>query len=54
MQPERELTFRAAALEAIAEEMRRDPAVVMMGEDIGKAGGVFVKAGPNVRRVAVE
>ncbi len=41
MQPERELTFRAAALEAIAEEMRRDPAVVMMGEDIGKAGGVF-------------
>lgn len=41
MQSERELTFRAAALEAIAEEMRRDPAVVMMGEDIGKAGGVF-------------
>ncbi len=34
-------TYRAAVLEALASEMRRDPTVVLMGEDVGAAGGVF-------------
>jgi pyruvate dehydrogenase E1 component beta subunit len=34
-------TYRAAVLEALFEEMRRDPAVILMGEDVGVAGGVF-------------
>jgi pyruvate dehydrogenase E1 component beta subunit len=34
-------TYRQAIREALAEEMRRDPAVVVMGEDVGAAGGVF-------------
>jgi pyruvate dehydrogenase E1 component beta subunit len=34
-------TYRAAVLEALAGEMRRDPTVVLMGEDVGAAGGVF-------------
>ncbi len=37
----RQTNYRAAIIEALAEEMRRDPTVVMIGEDIGKAGGVF-------------
>ncbi len=37
----RVLTYRQAVAEAIAEEMRRDPAVFMMGEDVGKHGGAF-------------
>ncbi len=36
-----ELTYRAAVAEGIAREMERDPLVVMIGEDIGAAGGVF-------------
>ena len=36
-----ELTYRAAIAAAIAQEMERDPSVVMIGEDIGAAGGVF-------------
>jgi acetoin:2,6-dichlorophenolindophenol oxidoreductase subunit beta len=36
-----ELTYRAAVAAGIAQEMRRDPNVVMLGEDIGAAGGVF-------------
>ncbi|HEY7827272.1 MAG TPA: alpha-ketoacid dehydrogenase subunit beta [Candidatus Limnocylindrales bacterium] len=36
-----ELTYRAAIAEGIAREMTRDPSVVMIGEDIGAAGGVF-------------
>ncbi len=36
-----ELTYRAAVAAGIAQEMRRDPMVVMLGEDIGAAGGVF-------------
>jgi pyruvate/2-oxoglutarate/acetoin dehydrogenase E1 component len=34
-------TYRAAVLEALTGEMRRDPTVVLMGEDVGAAGGVF-------------
>src|SRR5438552_13832590 len=37
----RELTFGDAIKEAIAEEMRRDPAVVLMGEDVAEAGTTF-------------
>jgi pyruvate dehydrogenase E1 component beta subunit len=37
----RELTFSQAIHEAIAEEMRRDSTVILMGEDVGAAGTVF-------------
>ncbi len=37
----RNLTIARAMSEAIAGEMRRDPAVLVMGEDIGTLGGVF-------------
>ncbi|HEU5114084.1 MAG TPA: alpha-ketoacid dehydrogenase subunit beta [Acidimicrobiia bacterium] len=36
-----ELTYRNAVAYGIAQEMRRDPALVMLGEDIAGAGGVF-------------
>ena len=36
-----ELTYREAVAAGIAQEMRRDPNVVFLGEDIGAAGGVF-------------
>lgn len=35
------LTYRQAISEAMAEEMRRDPRVFLMGEDVGKHGGAF-------------
>jgi pyruvate/2-oxoglutarate/acetoin dehydrogenase E1 component len=37
----RELTYAQAINEGIREEMRRDPQMVVMGEDVGKYGGVF-------------
>ena len=37
-----EFTYRAAVAEGIAREMERDRSVVMIGEDIGAAGGVLV------------
>src|SRR4029078_13219137 len=36
-----ELTYRGAIAAGIAQESERDRAVVMLGEDIGAAGGVF-------------
>jgi acetoin:2,6-dichlorophenolindophenol oxidoreductase subunit beta len=36
-----ELTYRAAIARGIAQEMRRDPSVVFLGEDVAGAGGVF-------------
>ena len=36
-----ELTYRAAVARAIAQEMERDPSVVLIGEDVAAAGGVF-------------
>ena len=36
-----ELTYRSAVAHGIAQEMRRDPNLVMLGEDIATAGGVF-------------
>jgi acetoin:2,6-dichlorophenolindophenol oxidoreductase subunit beta len=35
------ITYREAVAEGVAREMRRDPTVVCLGEDIGAAGGVF-------------
>ena len=37
----RTITYRAAVLEALFGERRLDDSVIMMGEDIGAAGGVF-------------
>jgi pyruvate dehydrogenase E1 component beta subunit len=36
-----ELTYRVAIARGIAQEMERDPSVVMIGEDVAAAGGVF-------------
>jgi pyruvate dehydrogenase E1 component beta subunit len=38
------VTYRESVAEGIAREMRRDPTVVCLGEDIGAAGGVFKTA----------
>jgi acetoin:2,6-dichlorophenolindophenol oxidoreductase subunit beta len=35
------VTYRDSVAEGIARELRRDPTVVCLGEDIGAAGGVF-------------
>src|SRR5580693_4130633 len=37
----REITFAEAIREALAEEMRRDSRVFIMGEDVAEAGTVF-------------
>jgi 2-oxoisovalerate dehydrogenase E1 component len=39
--PARELTFAEAIKEALAQEMERDPRVFVLGEDVGKIGGIF-------------
>ena len=36
-----EIFYREAINQALAEEMRRDPAVVLYGEDIGRGMGTF-------------
>ncbi len=38
---EREITFAEAVREALAEEMRRDPRVFILGEDVAEAGTPF-------------
>ena len=38
----RTLSLREAIREALAEEMARDPSVFVMGEDVGRAGGIFM------------
>jgi len=38
---EREITYLEAVREALEQEMRRDPCVFLMGEDIGVYGGAF-------------
>src|SRR3954462_12757857 len=35
-------TFIEAIREGLAEEMRRDESIVVLGEDVGKKGGVFL------------
>ena len=37
----RQITFSQATLEAMAEEMRRDENIFVMGEDIVRQGGIF-------------
>ena len=39
--PTRRLTTSKAMVEAIAQEMERDPSVVYLGEDVGAYGGIF-------------
>jgi len=39
--PVQEMTYREAILAAQTEEMRRDPKIIIMGEDIGPSGGPF-------------
>src|SRR3982075_676967 len=39
--PSRQLTFGQAVREALAEEMRRDPTVFIIGEDVAEAGTPF-------------
>jgi pyruvate dehydrogenase E1 component beta subunit len=36
-----ELTYRQAIIAALGDELERDPAVLVMGEDVATAGGVF-------------
>lgn len=36
-----ELSYREAVARGIAQEMNRDPSVVLIGEDVARAGGVF-------------
>src|SRR5260370_3915453 len=40
-QQTREITFGQAIREALAEEMRRDPSVYIIGEDVAEAGTPF-------------
>ena len=35
-------TFIEAIREGLADEMRRDESVIVLGEDVGKKGGVFL------------
>src|SRR5690242_4572421 len=37
----REITFGQATLEALADQMAKDPTIFVMGEGIGKRGGNF-------------
>jgi pyruvate/2-oxoglutarate/acetoin dehydrogenase E1 component len=37
----RRVTTAKAMVEAIAQEMQRDPSVIYLGEDVGKYGGIF-------------
>ncbi len=39
--PARELSFAEAVKEALAQEMERDPRVFVLGEDVGRIGGIF-------------
>ncbi len=46
----RTLTMAQAIAEAIGQEMERDPKVFVMGEDIGKYGGIFGATGGLLQR----
>jgi len=51
---QRELTFGQAVLEALAEEMRRDPHVFILGEDVAEAGTAFKVLGGLVEEFGTE
>lgn len=38
---DRKLTYAAAITEAMHQEMVRDPSVIILGEDVGRTGGIF-------------
>ena len=50
----RELTLGEAVREALAEEMRRDPRVFIMGEDVAEAGTAFKVLGGLVQEFGTE
>jgi acetoin:2,6-dichlorophenolindophenol oxidoreductase subunit beta len=50
----RRLTTARAIAEGIAQEMERDPAVFVLGEDIGKYGGIFGATGGLLDRFGPE
>ena len=37
----REIQFREALREAMSEEMRRDPSVILMGEEVAEYNGAY-------------
>ena len=39
--PEAEITYREAVRQALREEMQRDDAVILIGEDVATSGGIF-------------
>ena len=49
-----QLTYRAAVARGIAQEMDRDPSVVLIGEDVAAAGGVFKTTGGLLDRFGPE
>lgn len=50
----RTATYRAAVLEALSGEMQLDDSVIVMGEDIGAAGGVFKQTDGLLARFGAE
>jgi pyruvate/2-oxoglutarate/acetoin dehydrogenase E1 component len=50
----RPLTMAQAISEAIGQEMERDPEVFVLGEDIGKYGGIFGATGGLLERFGKE
>ncbi len=54
MATQRKLTMAQAISEAIGQEMQRDPKVFVMGEDIGKYGGIFGATGGLLQRFGTE
>ena len=54
MTTERKLTMAQAIAEAIGQEMERDPKVFVMGEDIGRYGGIFSATGGLLDRFGPE
>src|ERR1035437_7252623 len=49
-----ETTYLEAIRQALAEEMDRDPAVVLIGEDVGVCGGAFKASEGPLERVGWE
>ena len=47
------ITYARAIKEAMAEEMRRDPSVILYGEDVANFGGIF-KITAGLKDLAVE
>ena len=47
LDPMREITYRQAVNEALAEEMERDPNVFLMGEEVAEYNGAYkISQGP--------